>query len=824
MSPMRPLRKPAQTAKAIIPRVLGGNCTEYVTTARETFLAVQGAKAYLTGVCEISLTLNYQPPEDAMPKTTTPTAREAALAYHANPKPGKLEIRATKPLANGRDLSLAYSPGVAEACTEIKENPAAAAQYTARGNLVAVVSNGTAVLGLGNIGALASKPVMEGKAVLFKKFANIDCFDIELNEPDPEKLADIVCALEPTFGAINLEDIKAPDCFVVEKICRERMNIPVFHDDQHGTAIVVGAAATNALRVAGKKFEDIKVVSTGGGAAGIACLNMLLKLGVKRENVWLCDIHGLVYQGRAEDMNPQKADYAQASDLRTLDDVIGEADLFLGLSGPGVLTQDMVRKMAPRPIIFALANPTPEIMPDLAREVAPDAIIATGRSDYPNQVNNVLCFPFIFRGALDVGATEINDQMKIACVEGIAALARATTSAEAAAAYQGEQLTFGADYLIPKPFDPRLMGVVATSVARAAMETGVATRPIADMDNYKAGLDGSVFKSALIMRPVFAAAAQAERSIVFAEGEDERVLRASQAMVEETTDIPILIGRPDVIEARCERAGLTIKPGKDFQIVNPENDPRYRDYWGTYHEVMARRGVTPDLAKAIMRTNTTAIAAVMVHRGEADSMICGTFGQYLWHLNYVRQVLARDGLHPVGALSLMIQEDGPLFIADTHVHPEPTPEQITEAVIGAARHVRRFGLAPKIALCSHSQFGNLDIDTGRRMRAAMDMLAAQEPDFEYEGEMHIDSALDPAVRNRIFPNSRMEGAANVLVFANSDAASGVRNILKLRGGALEVGPILMGMGNKAHIVTPSITARGLLNISALAGTPVAHYS
>ncbi len=759
-----------------------------------------------------------------MSDTVNRSAREAALDYHAHPKPGKLEIRATKPLANGRDLARAYSPGVAEACIEIRNDPKTAADYTTRGNLVAVVTNGSAVLGLGNIGALASKPVMEGKAVLFKKFANIDCFDIELDESDPEKLADIVCALEPTFGAINLEDIKAPDCFTVERICRERMNIPVFHDDQHGTAIVVGAAATNALRVADKRFEDVKIVSTGGGAAGIACLNMLLKLGVKRENVWLCDIHGLIYEGRQEDMNPQKAAFAQGSDLRTLDDVIGGADLFLGLSGPDVLTPGMVEKMAPRPIIFALANPTPEIMPDAVREVAPEAIIATGRSDYPNQVNNVLCFPFIFRGALDVGATEINDAMQIACIEGIAALARATTSAEAAAAYREEKLTFGRDYLIPKPFDPRLMGVVATSVAKAAMSSGVATRPIEDMKAYKERLDGSVFRSALIMRPVFAAARQAARNIVFAEGEDERILRTAQAMVEEMTDRPILIGRPEVIEARSQRAGLTIRPGEHFQIVNPENDPRYRDYWGTYHELMARRGVTPDLAKAIMRTNTTAIGAVMVHRGEADSLICGTFGQYLWHLNYIEQVLGRDGLHAVGALSLMILEDGPLFIADTQVHPSPTPQQITETVIGAARHVRRFGLEPNVALCSHSQFGNLDIDSGRRMRAALALLKERAPDFAYEGEMHVDAALDPLLRERIFPGARLQGAANVLVFADTDAASGVRNILKMRAGGLEVGPILMGMGNRAHIVTPSITARGLLNISALAGMPVTHYS
>ena len=758
-----------------------------------------------------------------MSDTSKESLRQAALFYHEHPKPGKLEIRATKPLANGRDLSRAYSPGVAEACLEIKDDPANASRYTARGNLVAVVSNGTAVLGLGNIGALASKPVMEGKAVLFKKFANIDCFDIEVDENDPEKLADIVCALGPTFGAINLEDIKAPDCFIVEQICRERMNIPVFHDDQHGTAIVVGAAATNALRVSGKTFEDIKIVSTGGGAAGIACLNMLLKLGVKRENVWLCDIHGLVYKGRTEDMNPQKAAFAQDTDLRTLDEVIDGADLFLGLSGPGVLKADHVAKMSRRPIIFALANPTPEIMPEEVRAVAPDAIMATGRSDFPNQVNNVLCFPFIFRGALDVGATEINDDMSLACVAGIAELARATTSAEAAAAYKGEHLTFGADYLIPKPFDPRLVGVVSAAVAKAAMQSGVATRPIDDLDAYKARLDQSVFKSALLMRPVFHAARAASRRIVFAEGEDERVLRAAQAILEETTETPILIGRPEVIEARCERIGLDIRPGKDVQLVNPENDPRYRDYWTSYHEIMQRRGVTPDLAKAIMRTNTTAIGAVAVHRGEADSLICGTFGEYRWHLNYVNQILGDGDLRPHGALSLMILEEGPLFIADTHVHQLPTPEQIAEITLGAARHVRRFGIEPKIALCSQSQFGNQSEGSGKRLRGALDILDSRPRDFTYEGEMPVDVALDAELRARIFPASRLEGEANVLVFAHADAASGVRNILKMRADGLEVGPVLMGMGNRAHVVTPGITARGLLNMAAIAGTPVAHY-
>jgi malate dehydrogenase (oxaloacetate-decarboxylating)(NADP+) len=758
-----------------------------------------------------------------MSENQNDAVKQAALDYHKFPKPGKLEIRATKPLANGRDLARAYSPGVAEACLEIKKDPSTARDYTARGNLVAVVTNGTAVLGLGNIGGLASKPVMEGKAVLFKKFADIDCFDIELNESDPEKLADIVCALEPTFGAINLEDIKAPDCFIVEKICRERMNIPVFHDDQHGTAIVVGAAALNALKVANKAFGDIKIVSTGGGAAGIACLNMLVKLGAKRENIWLCDIDGLVFKGRTSETSPQKDAFAQDSDLRTLDDVIDGADLFLGLSGPGVLTPAMVAKMAKRPIIFALANPNPEIMPEEARKVAPDAIIATGRSDFPNQVNNVLCFPFIFRGALDVGASEINDAMKIGCVEGIAALARATTSAEAAEAYRGEQLTFGADYLIPKPFDPRLIGVVASAVAKAAMESGVAARPLEDLTAYKAQLDRSVFKSAMIMRPVFEAASGAQRKIIFAEGEDERVLRVAQAMLEETVDKPILIGRPEVIERRLETAGLTIKIGKDFELINPHHDDRYRDYWGSYHSLMSRKGVSPDLARAIMRTNTTAIGAVAVHRGDADSLICGTFGQFLWHMNYVDQILSTDIHEPIGALSLMILEEGPLFIADTQINHEPTPEQIAETIIAAARHVRRFGIEPKIALCSHSQFGNLNNDSGRRMRAALEILDSKPRDFMYEGEMHIETALDPEYRNKILPCGRMEGVANTMVFANADAASGVRNILKMRGGGLEVGPILMGMGNKAHIVTPSITARGLLNITALAGTPVAQY-
>ena len=579
----------------------------------------------------------------------------------------------------------------------------------------------------------------------------------------------------------------------------------------------------NALHIVKKTFGKIKVVSTGGGAAGVACLKMFLKLGVLRENIWLCDIHGLVYEGREIDMNPQKAMFAQKTEMRRLDEVIEGADLFLGLSGANVLKGEMVQKMTAQPIILALANPNPEITPQEVRKVAPDAIIATGRSDFPNQVNNVLCFPFIFRGALDVGATEINDPMQLACIEGIAALARATTSAEAAAAYQGEDLNFGVDYLIPKPFDPRLSVIVSSAVAEAAMNSGVATRPISDIGAYRESLSQSVFKSALLMRPVFETAARSKRKIVFAEGEDERVLRAAQAILEETNEQPVLIGRPHVISHRCERLGLKIRPDQDFLLVNPENDPRYRDYWKSYHLLMSRRGVSTDIAKAIMRTNTTAIGAVMVHRNEADSLICGTLGEYHWHLNYAEQILGDERLKPKGALSLLILEDGPLFIGDTQVWSEPTSQQIANITIGAARHVRRFGVEPKIALCTQSQFGNLKGGTGERMRDAINILDSSERNFAYEGEMNIDTALDPELRSKILPDNRLKGAANVLIFAHADAASGVRNILKMRAGGLEVGPILMGMANRVHIVSPSITARGLLNMAAIAGTEVSLY-
>ena len=758
-----------------------------------------------------------------MSKIKNETVRKAALDFHEFPKPGKLEIRATKPLANQSDLAKAYSPGVAEACLEIKKDFEKSGNYTSKSNLVAVISNGTAVLGLGNIGALAAKPVMEGKAVLFKKFAGIDCFDIEINESNPEKLAEIIVSLEPTFGAINLEDIKAPDCFVVEKICKDKMSIPVFHDDQHGTAIVVGAALVNSLKLVDKKISEIKVVCTGGGAAGIACLEMLVSLGCKKKNIWLCDRSGLVTEDR-KDKNIYKAAFAQKSDISSLETVIEGADFFLGLSGPNTLSKSMLKKMNESPIIFALANPIPEIMPEIVYEVFPNAIVATGRSDYPNQVNNVLCFPFIFRGALDIAATEINEKMKIACVEAIAKLAREHSSAEAAAAYQGEDMKFGPNYVIPKPFDPRLLPFVASAVAKAAIETGVATKKIGSILEYTKKLEHSAYKSSLLMRPVFEAARSASRKIVFSEGEDERVLRASFSMIEETGDRPILIGRPEVVMSRIEKYGLPLRINKDFELVNPESDPRFREYWETYHKIMERRGVTPALAKAIMRTNSTAIAAIMVYRKEADSMICGTFGQYLWHLKYIKEVLENGGLNAIGALSLMILENGPLLIADTQVNAIPSPDQISQTVIATARHARRFGIEPKIALCSHSQFGNLDSDSGRNMRDALRILDESKCDFLYEGEMHSDAALDPELRSRIMPNSRLDGAANALVFANTDAASGVRNILKMCANGLEVGPILMGMGNKAHIVTSSITARGLLNIAALAGTPVQTYS
>ncbi|MEX2519936.1 MAG: NADP-dependent malic enzyme [Paracoccaceae bacterium] len=742
--------------------------------------------------------------------------REDALRYHEEGRPGKLEVRVTKPMATARDLSLAYSPGVADACTAIEEDPENAARYTGKGNLVAVVSNGTAVLGLGNIGALASKPVMEGKAALFKKFANIDCFDIEVNETDPKKLAEIVIALEPTFGAVNLEDIKAPECFEVERICKERMGIPVFHDDQHGTAIVCCAAAVNALKIGGKTFEDLKLTVSGGGAAGTACINLLITMGVKRENILVCDRSGVIHMER-DDLTPDKLVHARETSARTLKDAIVGADMFLGVSAPGVLTGEMVKTMAPHPIIFGLANPVPEIMPDVARDAVPDALIATGRSDYPNQVNNVLCFPFIFRGALDVGATEINEEMKVACVHAIAELARAPSTAEAAAAYAGENLVFGPDYLIPKPFDPRLLSVVATAVAKTAMETGVARRPLADVEAYRKNLLSSVFRTGFAMKPIFERALSVSRRIVFAEGEDERALRCAQNMLQDGVDVPILIGRPTVVQDRLDKMGVSLKVGTHLEVVNPEDDPRYFEYWNTYYELKKREGVSADLAKAIIRTNTTAIAATMVHREEADSMICGLFGEYGWHLKYVTDVLAREGRHPIGALSLLIMDTGPLFIADSHVHEDPTPEQIVEIALASAVVMRDFNQEPKAAFISNSNFGSVDQPEALKMRRAVELMDASGATFQYEGEMHADTAMDPEIRNRIFPESRLTGAANLLIMPNASAASVARNLLKTVGKGMGVGPILMGLDGKAHIVTPAVTTRGLINIAALAG-------
>ena len=745
---------------------------------------------------------------------TRKVTREAALNYHEFPTPGKLTITPTKPLANQRDLSLAYSPGVADACTAIVEDPSAVARFTIRGNLVGVVTNGTAVLGLGDIGPLAAKPVMEGKAVLFKKFAGIDVFDIEMNEKDPLKLADAIAMMEPTFGAINLEDIKAPECFIVEKNLRQRMKIPVFHDDQHGTAIVVGTAVFNGLRLVGKNIEDIKIVSTGGGAAGIACLDMLVLMGAKRENIYLSDHLGVIYTGRKEAVTEQKATYAQDTDARKLADVMTDADLFLGLSAPGVLTQDMVKMMAVDPIILALANPEPEILPELVREVRSDAIIATGRSDYPNQVNNVLCFPFIFRGALDVGATTVNDEMKLACVKALADLAHAESSAEVAAAYSNEDLMFGPEYIIPKPFDPRLIVQVAPAVARAAMDSGVATRPIEDFEAYRQSLERFVYRSGMLMKSVMDAAKRDVRRVVFAEGESQRVLRCVQALLDEKLAHPILVGRPEVIARRIEKLGLRLG---NVEICNPENDPRYKDYWQLYHRLNERKGVSPEAAKTIIRTNTTAIAAIMVKQGEADAMICGTYGQYMWHHRYVMGVIGkRQDCSVTAALSVLILPMGTIFMADTYVNPDPTPEQLAEITLLAAEEVRRFGVEPKVALLSHSNFGNVSSPSAQKMRRAVEILDELGPAFEYEGEMHADAALDEEIRQRVFPNSRLTGVANLLIMPSLDAANTSSNLLKIMGNGLRVGPVLLGAAQPAHIVTASVTPRGLFNLTALA--------
>ncbi|WP_428524963.1 NADP-dependent malic enzyme [Pseudorhodoplanes sp.] len=743
--------------------------------------------------------------------------KNQALAYHRFPKPGKLEIAATKPLGTQHDLALAYSPGVAAACEAIAADPREAAELTARQNLVAVISNGSAVLGLGNIGPLASKPVMEGKAVLFRKFAGIDVFDIEIDAPDVERMVSVVSALEPTFGGINLEDIKAPECFDVEAKLKERMKIPVFHDDQHGTAIIVAAAVTNALYLGGKTIENVKIVASGAGAAALACLNLLVELGAKRENIFISDIEGVVYKGRPKLMDRWKDVYAQDTEARKLGDIIGGADIFLGVSAGGVLSADMVKRMAARPLIMALANPTPEIMPDEARAVRPDAMICTGRSDYPNQVNNVLCFPYIFRGALDVGATTINEPMKRAAVEAIAALAREAPSEVAARAYGGEAPTFGTGSLIPNPFDPRLILRIAPAVARAAIESGAATRPFGDFDAYHERLNRFVFRSGFIMKPVFARAKEDRKRIIYAEGEDERVLRATQVVVEEGLAQPLLIGRPSVIETRLERYGLSIRPGRDFTLINPDDDPRYREYVQAYVEAAGRRGITPDAARTIVRTNATVIAALAVRLKLADAMICGLEGRYMAHLKNIRDVIGlAPGVDEFAALSLVITNKGAYFLADTQVTPEPSAEAVADMAVLAAAHVRRFGLDPKIALLSHSDFGSYDTASAAKMRAALRLLQDRNPELEAEGEMNGDTALNPTIRERVFPHSRLKGEANVLIMPNLDAANIAYQMTKVLADALAVGPILIGAAMPAHILTPSVTARGVINMTALA--------
>ena len=744
--------------------------------------------------------------------------KHSALDYHRYPVPGKIEITATKPLATQRDLALAYTPGVAAVCEEIAQNPSEARNLTARGNLVAVITNGTAVLGLGAIGPLAAKPVMEGKAVLFKKFAGIDVFDIEVNERDPEKLVDIIASLEPTFGGINLEDIKAPECFYVEKKLRERMKIPVFHDDQHGTAIIVGAAIVNGLKVVGKDISEVKLVASGAGAAALACLDMLVALGMKMSNIWVTDIAGVVYQGRNEEMDPNKERYAKVTGARKLGEVIDNADVFLGLSAGGVLKQDMVKRMAAKPLILALANPTPEILPEEIRAVRDDAVIATGRSDYPNQVNNVLCFPFMFRGALDVGATTINEAMKLAAVQAIAELAQAEQSDIVAMAYGESSVSFGEDYLIPRPFDPRLISKVAPAVARAAMDSGVATSPIVDWDAYHQRLDQFVYHSGLIMKPVFTKAKQNPKRIVYAEGEEERVLRAVQVVVDDGLAKPILIARPAVLEKRIEKFGLRIRPGVDFEIINPEYDERYRDYWAQYYALTARRGVSEQYAKIEMRRRLTLIGAMMMHRGEADGMICGTFGTHALHLHYVDQVIGRRaGAKHYYAMNLLMLPKRTVFICDTYVNENPTAQQICEMAILAAEEIRRFGLVPKAALLSHSSFGTSDAPTAVKMREALALINQRAPELEVEGEMHGDAALSEDVRETALPNSRLKGEANLLIMPTLDAANISFNLLKTAaGGGITIGPILLGAAKPVHIVTPTATVRRIINMTALA--------
>ncbi|MGB5115560.1 MAG: NADP-dependent oxaloacetate-decarboxylating malate dehydrogenase [Providencia rettgeri] len=745
--------------------------------------------------------------------------KQSALDFHEFPHPGKITVTPTKPLTTQRDLALAYSPGVAVPCLEIAENPLKAYRYTAKGNLVGVVSNGTAVLGLGNIGALAGKPVMEGKGVLFKKFSGVDVFDIEVDETDPDKLVDIIASLEPTFGGINLEDIKAPECFYIEQKLRERMKIPVFHDDQHGTAIICTAAVINGLRIVKKEIGDVRLVVSGEGAASIACMNLLVALGLKRENITVCDSKGVIYKGRDEKMDVTKAAYAiEDNGQRTLADAIPNADIFLGCSGPRLLTPEMVKTMAKDPLILALANPEPEILPPLAKEVRPDAIICTGRSDYPNQVNNVLCFPFIFRGALDVGATTINEEMKLACVYAIADLALAEQSEEVASAYGNQDLFFGPEYIIPKPFDPRLIVKIAPAVAKAAMDSGVATRPIEDFDVYIEKLNQFVYKTNLFMKPIFSQAKTEKKRIVLAEGEEERVLHATQELVSLGLAFPVLVGRPSVIEMRIQKLGLHIELGKDFEVVNNENDPRYKEYWQEYYQIMKRRGVSQEMARRAVINNPTLIGGIMVLRGEADGMICGTVGSYGEHYEVVKELFGfREGVHTAGAMNALLLPTGNTFIADTYVNEDPTPEELTEITLMAADTVRRFGIEPKVALLSRSSFGSSDCASAQKMRDTLAMVKARDPHLEIDGEMHADAALIESIRKDVMPDSPLKGSANLLIMPNMEAARISYNLLRVTSSdGVTVGPVLMGVAKPVHILTPIASVRRIVNMVALA--------
>ncbi|HFT1681107.1 NADP-dependent oxaloacetate-decarboxylating malate dehydrogenase [Providencia stuartii] len=745
--------------------------------------------------------------------------KQSALDFHEFPHPGKITVTPTKPLTTQRDLALAYSPGVAVPCLEIASEPLSAYRYTAKGNLVGVISNGTAVLGLGNIGALAGKPVMEGKGVLFKKFSGIDVFDIEVDETDPDKLVDIIASLEPTFGGINLEDIKAPECFYIEQKLRERMNIPVFHDDQHGTAIICTAAVINGLRIVKKDIGDVRLVVSGAGAASIACMNLLVALGLKHENITVCDSKGVIYKGRDEKMDVTKAAYAiEDNGARTLADVIPNADIFLGCSGPGVLTQDMVKTMAKDPLILALANPEPEILPPLAKEVRPDAIICTGRSDYPNQVNNVLCFPFIFRGALDVGATTINEEMKLACVYAIADLALAEQSEEVASAYGNQDLFFGPEYIIPKPFDPRLIVKIAPAVAKAAMDSGVATRPIADFDAYIEKLNQFVYKTNLFMKPIFSQAKKEKKRIVLAEGEEERVLHATQELVSLGLAFPILVGRPSVIEKRIQKLGLHIELGKDFEVVNNENDPRFKEYWQEYYQIMKRRGVSQEMARRAVIGNPTLIGGIMVLRGEADGMICGTVGSYSEHYSVVKNLFGfREGAHAAGAMNALLLPTGNTFVADTYVNEDPTPKELAEITLMAADTVRRFGIEPKVALLSRSSFGSSDCASAQKMRDTLALVKAQAPHLEIDGEMHADAALIESIRKDVMPDSPLKGSANLLIMPNMEAARISYNLLRVTSSdGVTVGPVLMGVSKPVHILTAIASVRRIVNMVALA--------